>query len=483
MNLPSRPSITRRSFFGNMQDGVHGAALAWLLGNDLFAAEHHAQSRMPALDLTPKQPHFPAKAKTVIHLCMQGGPSQVDLFDPKPELDRYHAKDVPDRILDGTFQVKTAKLMRSRWAFNKYGQSGMDVSELLPHMSGVMDEFAMIRSMYNVHPNHEPAIYKMQSGKISPGHPTFGSWITYGLGTLNQNLPAYVVLADSRLPVNAVENWMSGYLPPLYQGTRMRMTGSPMLNLKPEYSEPESVTTAKRDLLASLDRMHKADRPFRPELDSRIKNYELAARMQVSATDALDIDRESEGTKRLYGIGEKSTDSFGRRCLLARRLAERGVRFIQLYTRSQMWDNHGNIKSSLPAACEHTDHPVAGLITDLKQRGLLDSTLVLWGGEFGRLPMAQAKDQSKLDTAGRDHGPWGFTTLMAGAGVKGGTTYGASDEFGFAAAVNRVSTQDWHATILHLLGMDHENLIVQRNGLHEKLTHTFQSRVVKEILA
>ncbi|MBG85472.1 MAG: hypothetical protein CMO80_01040, partial [Verrucomicrobiales bacterium] len=423
MSSPSGQSITRRSFFDRMQDGLHGAALASLLGYDLLASDPHAQPQMPALDLTPKQPHFPAQAKTVIHLCMQGGPSQVDLFDPKPDLDRHHGEDVPKRILEGSFQVRTAKLLRSRWAFDKRGQSGMDVSELLPHMSGVIDEFAMIRSMYNVHPNHEPAIYKMQTGKIFPGHPTFGSWITYGLGTVNQNLPAYLVLADDRLPVNSVENWMSGYLPPLYQGTQMRMTGSPMLNLKPEFQEPESVTMAKRDLLASLDRMHKTNRPFQPELDSRIRNYELAARMQVSATDAMDIDRESDATKKLYGIGEKATDSYGRRCLLARRLAERGVRFIQLYTRSQMWDNHNNIKSSLPSACVHTDLPVAGLITDLKQRGMLDSTLVLWGGEFGRLPMAQMSSKKRMDIAGRDHGPWGFTTLMAGAGVKGGTVY------------------------------------------------------------
>ncbi|MFT4692049.1 MAG: DUF1501 domain-containing protein [Verrucomicrobiia bacterium] len=477
--------ISRRRFFDSVQDGVHGMALAWLLKGDLFAneAKKHSPPAMPSLDLLPKPPHFPAKAKTVIHLCMQGGPSQVDLFDPKTELDKYHGKDVPQRILDGTFQVRSAKLMRSRWAFEKRGQSGMDVSELLPHMSGVIDEFAMIRSMYNVHPNHEPAIYKMQTGKIFPGHPTFGSWITYGLGTVNQNLPAYVVLADSRLPVNAVENWMSGYLPPLYQGTRMRMTGSPMLNLKPEYQEPESITAAKRELLASLDQMHKQERPFRPELDSRIRNYELAARMQLTATDALDVTKESAETKDLYGLNDKVTESFGRRCLLARRLAERGVRFIQLYTRSQMWDNHGNIKSSLPAACIHTDRGVAALIRDLRQRGMLDSTLILWGGEFGRLPMAQAKNQSQLDSAGRDHGPWGFTTLLAGAGVKAGTVYGATDEFGFAATENRVSTQDWHATILHLLGMDHQKLIVDRNGLFEKLTHTFQSRVVREVLA
>jgi hypothetical protein len=488
MNRSKQP-INRRQFFDSVKDGLHGTALAWLLMRDgvgrASAAEYHSPTTAPHLDLRARKPHFTAPANSVIHLCMQGGPSQVDLFDPKPELTKFNGKVVPDHILKGTFQVKAARLMGSPWKFSKRGQSGMDVSELLPHMSEHIDKFAAIRSMYNVHPNHEPAIYKMQSGKIFPGNPTFGSWIAYGLGSENQNLPAYIVLADptNRLPVNGVENWMSGYLPPLYQGTPMRATGSPMLNLNPAYSEPASVTAAKRNLLAALDRKHKDDRPFRPELDSRMRNYELAARMQLDAAAALDVSKESQATLDMYGIGRKETDSFGRRCLLARRLIERGVRFIQLYPKGQMWDNHGNIRASLPAACVHQDKPVAALMTDLKQRGLMDSTLVLWGGEFGRLPMAQGKDPKQMLKAGRDHGPWGFTTLMAGAGVKGGTTYGSTDEFGFAAVDKRVSIQDWHATLLHLLGMDHEKLFLERNGLHEKLTHTFSSRIVHEILA
>ncbi len=256
-----------------------------------------------------------------------------------------------------------------------------------------------------------------------------------------------------------------------------------MLNLNPSYQEPEAVTGAKRGFLASMDRAHKEARPHRPELDSRIRNYELAARMQLDAAKALDVSNESQATLDMYGIGRKETDSFGRRCLLARRLIERGVRFIQLYPRGQMWDNHNNLHASLPAACVHQDQPVAALITDLKQRGLMDSTLVLWGGEFGRLPMAQTNNANQLAKAGRDHGPWGFTTLMAGAGVKGGTTFGATDEFGFAAVDQRVSIEDWHATILHLLGMDHEKLTYFRNGLHEKLTHTFSATVVREILS
>jgi hypothetical protein len=489
MDLNEQNPISRRRFFDSVQDGVHGAALIWLLNQEGFSGSLQAKTKAPApptpLDLLPRKPHFEAPAKAVIHLCMLGGPSQVDLFDPKPALTKYDGKPLPNSHLKGTFQVKEGGLlMASPWKFSKCGQSGMEVSELLPHMSQHMDEFAMIRSMYNVHPNHEPAIYKMQSGKIFPGHPTFGSWVTYGLGSENQNLPAYIVLADNaKRPTNAVANWMSGYLPPIYQGTPMRTTGSPMLNLQPGYEEPDTVTQAKRSLLSSLDRIHKKDRPYRPELDSRIRNYELAARMQLDASDAMDISKESQATLDMYGVGKKETDSFGRRCLLARRMIERGVRFVQLFPPGQMWDNHGNIRKSLTDACIYQDKPVAGLMKDLRQRGLIDQTLLLWGGEFGRLPMAQVSDKKQMPKAGRDHGPWGFTTLMAGAGVKGGTVHGATDEFGFAAVEDRVSIQDWHATILHLLGINHEELFFERNGLHEKLTHVFKTRVVKEILA
>jgi hypothetical protein len=477
--------LTRRRFLGNTGAGLHGAALSWLLGRDLLHAEAIPHGDAATSNLHLPRPHFPAKAKAVIHLCMQGGPSQVDLFDPKPMLDKHHGEAVPESITKDAIQLRTASLMRSPWKFSNHGQCGLPVSELLPQIAGEADELAVIRSMYNVHPNHEPAVYKMQSGKIFPGHPTFGSWIAYGLGSENTNLPAYVVLADpqNRLPVNGVENWMSGYLPPHYQGTPMRGEGSPMLNLRPEFEEPEAVTAAKRDFLARIDQRHSLSRPFQPRLESRIENYELAARMQLTATDALDASGETESTREMYGIGGKETDSFGKRCLLARRLVERGVRFIQLYPRGQMWDNHGNIRSSLPAACEHTDKPIAGLIRDLRQRGLLDQTLVVWGGEFGRLPMAQNPKGDNLDKAGRDHGPYGFTTWMAGGGVRKGTVYGSTDEFGFASVENRVSIQDWHATILHLLGMNHDRLHFQRNGLEEKLTHTYPTRVVEEIIA
>lgn len=479
--------FSRRNFFARVSDGLFGASLVSLGGLGLASgralAEEKRKHTAPHFDLVPKQPHFEASAKAVIHLCMQGGPSQVDLFDPKTALKRFDGKS-PPRELTGNAIFETDRngtLMQSPWKFRQHGESGSPVSELLPHLAGEVDELAIIRSMYNVHPNHEPAIYKMQSGQTFPGHPVFGSWITYGLGSVNQNLSAYVVLADpaEKLPVNGVENWMSGYLPPLYQGTKMRTNGSPLLNLKPDYDEPPALTKSKRNFLAKLDKAHRDKRPGQGVLDARIANYEMAARMQVEATEALDVSDESPETLAMYGIGEKETDSFGRRCLLARRLVERGVRFIQLYPKGQKWDNHRSIRTSLPAACREMDKPVAGLLQDLRQRGLLPSTLVAWGGEFGRLPMAQGASK----TAGRDHGPYGFTSWFAGGGVKGGTVYGSTDEIGYASVENRVSIQDWHATILHQLGLDISRLTVDRNGLDERLSHQFETRVVRDILS
>ena len=474
-------TINRRQFFDSVQNGLYGAALASLLSRDLYGAEPHHKAPLP-MDTRPRQPHFAPRAKAVIQFCMQGGPSQVDLFDPKPALEKFHGADAPEeftKVAPAGRSMK-GKVMRSHWKFARHGQSGAWVSELLPQTAKMIDEIAIIRSMYNVHENHEPACYKWQSGEIFPGHPTLGAWVTYGLGSVSQNLPAYVVLADpqNRLPVNNVENWMSGYLPPLYQGTQIKSEGTPMLHIKPDYQEPAGITAAKRNLINALDRLHKSSRPNQPVLDSRIANYQMAARMQVEASEALDVSSETEATRKLYGIGAKDTDNFGKRCLMARRLVERGVRFVQIYPRGQMWDNHSNIKTSLPAACRQSDKPCAALLRDLRQRGLLDDVLVLWGGEFGRLPMAQG-DYAK---AGRDHGPSGFTSWMAGGGVKGGVVHGETDDIGYGAVRDRVSIQDWHATILHQLGMDHEKLTVDRNGLEERLTHTYPTRVVKEIL-
>ena len=487
--------LSRRGFFDKVSDGLYGAALAYLLQDGCLSAAAYAADKPHSsraegsvpFDLTPKRPQFVPRANAVIHLCMQGGPSQVDLFDPKPALSKYHGGPPPRELTEGAIfeNDRTGTLMRSPFKFARHGKSGAWVSELLPHIAAQVDCLAIIRSMYNVHPNHEPAIYKLQSGQTFPGHPTFGSWIAYGLGSENQNLPAYVVLADpvERLPTNGVENWVSGYLPPLYQGTPMRATGSPLLNLKPDYEEPASVTEVKRELIARLDHLHQFRRPRQAVLDARISNYEMAARMQIEATRTLDVSDETPATLAMYGIGEPETESFGRRCLLARRMIERGVRFIQLFPRGQAWDNHNNIRESLPNICRKTDKPIAGLLRDLRQRGLFDSTLVLWGGEFGRLPMAQVNAAKQYVKAGRDHGPYGFTAWMAGGGVKGGTVYGNTDELGYASVENRVSIQDWHATILHLMGFQHESLVFNRNGLPERLTHQLEARVVDELLA
>jgi hypothetical protein len=354
---------------------------------------------------------------------------------------------------------------------------------MLPHLTQHVDDIALIRSMHTTSLTHEPALYKIQSGRLLPGHPSLGSWGAYGLGTENQNLPAYVVLDDPLgLPTNGIANWQSGFLPPVYQGTRFRSKGSPVLNLKPEVEEPPEIVKLERDLLTRLNRIHRRKRPGQPDLDARISSYELAARMQLEASDALDLSRESPKTFERYGINEKRTESYGRRCLIARRLVESGVRFIQLYIDRQIWDHHEKIASGLKSACGRTDKPIAGLLQDLKERGLLDSTLVVWGGEFGRLPIAQLDAGKNEKNSGRDHNQNAMVTWMAGGGIKGGVTYGSTDEMGLAAVENKVSVQDWHATILHLLGLHHEGLFFKRHGLREKLTSVFEARVIHDII-
>ena len=465
---------------------MFGAALASLLGQDghlphLFA---DGDSGLPT-DLKPRPPHFKSRATSVIHLFMNGGPSQMDLFDPKPALDEHHGQSYFDKIAGEVENPQSAgSLMRSPFKFAQHGQCGMWISEAMPHLARQVDDIALIRSMYTTNLTHEPAIYLIQNGKMGPGRPTLGSWVVYGLGSECQDLPAYVVLDDPLgLPINGVENWQSGFLPPVFQGTRFRSTGSPVLNLRPEVDRPAEVVETERDLLKRLDRLHLLARPGQSILDARIASYELAARMQLAASDALDLSRETQATRDLYGVGREPTDSYGRRCLIARRLVERGVRFVQLYINGQIWDNHTGLATELKAACDRTDQPIAALLGDLRQRGLLDSTLVVWGGEFGRLPIAQLPADKNEGNAGRDHNKNAFCTWMAGAGIKGGTTFGATDELGLAAVDNRVSVPDWHATILHLLGIDHERLFVLDNGLKEKLTGVEEAHPVSGILA
>lgn len=491
---PGPPSLSRRGFFESVAGGIHGAALAYLFNRDFFGSSQllaqaaAANSESPGrtmFDLTPKTPHFPPKAKAVIHLFMNGGPSQMDLFDPKQELDKHHGQSYFQKIAGEVESPGSAgALMRSPFKFSQHGRSGMWVSELMPHLARHVDDIALIRSMHTTILTHEPAIYKIQSGRMLPGYGCLGSWAVYGLGTENQSLPAYVVLDDPlSLPVNGVENWQSGFLPPVYQGIRFRSTGSPVLNLKPEVEQPPDVVRLERDLLARLDRIHLQKRSGNPALEARISTYELAARMQLAASDALDLSQETPETLELYGLKDKQTESYGRRCLIARRLVERGVRFVQLYINGQIWDNHTNIAADLRSACDRTDKPVAALLQDLKQRGLLNETLVVWGGEFGRLPIAQLPGDKDVSKAGRDHNKNAMVTWMAGAGIKPGVVHGSTDEIGLAAAEDKVTVQDWHATILHLLGLNHEQLFFDRHGLKEKLTSVFDTHLIKGILA
>jgi hypothetical protein len=470
-------NLSRRTFFNRMADGLHGAALLSLLGADLRASEGGK-----VYDLKPKKPHFTPKAKAVIHLFQNGGPSQVDLFDPKPALRKF-AGTAPSRdiVNEIEFADQIGTMLPSPFSFRRYGKCGMELSELLPNLGECADDITLIRSMFGEHFNHEPSLYLMHTGRTLPGRPSLGAWVTYGLGAENQNLPAYVVLDDPKqLPVNGLQNWQSGWLPPVYQGTRFRSEGPPLLNLKPQGNLPDALEAAQRDLIHRIDVEHRQARPGYADLEARITNYELAARMQVEAVDALDLSKESEETKEMYGLNQEATASYGKRCLMARRLVERGVRFVEIYIERQIWDNHSDLESSLRYCCGKTDKPAAALIKDLKRLGLLESTLIISTGEFGRMPISQIRDTG---TAGRDHGPSGFSLWMAGGGVKGGYVHGATDEIGYKAVDKRVSVHDFHATMLHLLGLEFRELVYDRHGLKERLTDQFPAHVVTEALA
>jgi hypothetical protein len=428
-----------------------------------------------SFDVRPRAPHAPARAKAVIQLFMHGGPSHVDLLDPKPVLARYDGKAPPREVADD--EKLTGNLLKSPYTFAKHGESGLEFAEVLPHIARHADEIAVVRSMYTEHRNHEQALWMMHTGLIIAGRPSMGAWVTYALGTENQDLPAYVALPDPKgLPVDGIRNWSSGWLPPLFQGTPFRSEGMPVLNLQPKTPRPAELDHARLELLGRLNAEHQARHPGELELDARIASFELAARMQLSATDALNIDRESAETRELYGLNNPETHSYGARCLMARRLVERGVRFVQIFMAGQPWDTHANNAAGTRSCCAQTDRPVAGLLTDLKRRGLLEETLVFWGGEFGRTPGAQNKD-------GRDHHPYGFSVWLAGGGIQGGQVHGATDDFGYRATVDRTSVADLHATILHLLGLDFHRLTFPRNGRDERLTDVYPAKVVTSLLA
>lgn len=478
MNSP----FTRRQFLARNAMGVGSVALAWMLGRDRLLGTPAAIPRGPQhFDLTPKRPHFAPRARAMISLFMHGGPSHMDLLDPKPELSRRSGEDYPGDITYSFVNRASKKLLGSPFKFCRHGQSGTEVSELLPHFSEIVDDVCVIRSMHTDINGHEPSIWYMNTGKSQPGRPALGSWLTYGLGSESQNLPAYVVLTDpGGHPVDGARNWSNGWMPPLFQGTVVRPTEPRILNLEPPPHLKGELQRQNLDFLARLNRDHLARHPGESDLEARIASYELAAAMQTSATEALDLSGESEATKQLYGLDDPVTREYGTRCLIARRLVERGVRFVQLFVNGQIWDNHDSIAKTLPDCCRKTDKPTTALVKDLKARGLLDTTLVHWGGEIGRLPVTEG--HGAAEKAGRDHNGQGFSSWLAGGGIRGGMTYGETDEFGHKAVVNPVSPNDYHATLLHLFGFDHTKLTYLHNGAEQVLTDHKPARVVREIV-
>ncbi|MEO6811945.1 MAG: DUF1501 domain-containing protein [Isosphaeraceae bacterium] len=467
---------SRREFLKTLGGGFGLLGLTHLLQAD------EARAGVPGNPLAPRPSHFPAKAKRCIFLFMVGGPSHVDMFDPKPELNALDGKPLPESFgkIHSQFLEGDPICLGSHRKWGTYGQAGIDMSDLVPHMHAHADDIAVIRSCWVESVIHAPAHYQMNTGRVFMGFPSLGSWVTYGLGSESENLPAFVVMTQPEgTPEGGAPCWGAGLLPASYQGTLFRSGPSPIINLKPatsEFSPPQRRATL--DLLKS---MNEADlEPDDTELSARIASYELAYRMQSEAPEAVDLSRESAETKTLYGLDNPRTAEFGTRCLLARRLVERGVRFVQLYSGggpvAMQWDAHDDLDANHEHMCGRTDQPVAALLTDLKRTGLLDETLVIWGGEFGRTPVAQGGSR------GRDHNATGFTMWMAGAGVKAGTVLGSTDSIGLHAVEDKAHINDLHATILHLMGLDHKRLTVLHNGRDERLTDV-GGKVLTKLLA
>ncbi|MCH2203453.1 MAG: DUF1501 domain-containing protein [Fuerstiella sp.] len=471
-------SSSRRDMLIQSGRGFGSLALAGLMKEQgLLGAD---TSTRPST-LTPRQSYVPPRAKAVIQLFQNGGPSQMDLFDEKPELTRRNGEPHPGDV--ETFQLGNKNvLLKSPFRFRRHGESGMNLGETIPRIASIADDICLIRSMYTENNNHPFAINMMQSGKTFAGRPAMGSWVCYALGSENRNLPGYVVLRDpAGYNTSGKMVWSSGWLPSIFQGTEFSSAGAPVHHL----NRPESVSAESRQqslkLLADLNRRHQQRYPGNTELDARIQNFELAARMQMEATSVLDVAKESQTTRKLYGLDNPTTAPYGLRCLMARRLVENGVRFVQVFPplnpSNQPWDNHKNLEGQLPQICAQIDGPSAALITDLRQRGLLDDVVVLWTGEFGRLPITE-------NANGRDHNRHAFSLFLAGGGFRSGHQMGATDEFGYAAIEQRVSVPDLHATLLHQLGIDHTQLSYVHNGRAERLTdpEVTRARVVSEII-
>ncbi len=468
--------LNRRQMLRRFANGFGLLGLSGLLAEDFLRNALAASSANP---LAVKPPMFPARAKRVIFLFMSGGPSHVDLFDPKPRLRELNGKPLPFEK-PKLERTRTGNLLSSRWEFAKHGQSGIEVSELLPHTASCIDDICVIRSMVADNINHNGACLQMNTGEQAFSRPSMGSWLLYGLGSENQDLPGFVVISPSQ-PAQGAPLWSSSFLPAAYQGTLVADLKKPIANLK----NAQFLASEQREqlnLLKELNKLHRGQREEDSRLSARIESFELAFRMQVQAPEAFDVQRESPETKKLYGLDDPITETFGKQCLMARRLSERGVRMVQVYhtqtskrSSCQLWDQHGDLKTELPNNCAAVDKPIAGLLRDLKARGLLKDTLVIWGGEFGRTPTAEGDN-------GREHHPFGFTMWLAGGGVKGGLAYGATDEFGWHAVQNKVHVHDLHATILHLMGIDHEKLTYRYSGRDFRLTDV-HGKVVRDILS
>ena len=463
---------SRRQFLFDAGGGIGSVALASMLSQDgLLAAP--AGGVCAVGSGAAKLPHFPARAKSVISLFMSGGVSHIDTFDPKPSLRKYAGQPLEGKGDVIVRQGNPGPLMPSPFTFKKYGQSGMDVSEIFPKMATMVDDLAFIRSVHGQSNDHVQATYELTTGMIRMGYPSIGSWVSYGLGSENQNLPAFVVIYDMHGgPFGGPVNWGAGFMPATYQGTVFRAQGVPIIDLRPPASLSDSQQQARLGLLDKLNRMDADKFPANSELSARINSYELAYKMQSCAPEAVDLSSESEVVKKLYGLDDTRTEPFGRQCLMARRLVERGVRFVQLYhgglgiQNIDTWDAHDNIDDNHRRHAAEVDGPITGLLTDLKASGLLDTTLVMWHGEFGRMPISQRG-------VGRDHNPGAMSIWMAGAGIKGGQVIGSTDEFGYKAEDQPVSVHDLHASILHLLGMDHTKLTYRFNGRDMRLTDVY----------
>ena len=476
---------TRREFLWEMGAGFSGMAMAAQLATDGFFSRHGVAAERPAAagPLAPKPPQHPTRVKSCIFLTMNGAPSQVDTFDYKPELKKYAGMELPeDKEYINSGGRKVGFLTANWRPFRPGGESGLMISDYFPNVRKHADKLAVINSCQADSHAHGSALVAMNTGSTFIGRPSLGSWCVYGLGTLNQSLPGYVVMLDKRGgPISGQPNWSSGFMPSTFQGTLFRPVGNPILDLRgPEYLD----RTAQRrqlDLLEKLNQRHLRQRPGGQELLARMQSYELAFRMQSEAPDAVDLARESARTLEAYGVGKQPTDEFGRNCLIARRLVERGVRFIQLYSGGghleDTWDAHESIETNHGKHGAEVDLPISALLTDLEQRGLLETTLVIWGGEFGRMPFSEGKN-----APGRNHNPYGFSMWLAGGGVRGGMQYGATDEFGFEAVEDKAHVHDIHATALHLMGLNHEHLTYFHQGREESLTDV-HGRVLRGVLA